>query len=68
MAEKIYRNQSQGMKCTNAECPTNPPSAKAKGKPKTGAAAKTTAAKATAAKSTATKAKAPAKSKPAAKK
>jgi DNA topoisomerase-1 len=73
MAEKIYRNQSQGMKCTNAECPTNPPSAKAKGKPKTGAAAKastakTATAKTTTAKSTATKAKAPAKSKAAAKK
>jgi DNA topoisomerase-1 len=73
MAEKIYRNQSQGMKCTNAECSTNPPSTKPKGKPKTAAAskatpAKTAAAKSTAAKSTATKAKAPTKSKTAAKK
>lgn len=33
MAEKIFRKQSQGMKCTNAECPTNPP-------PKTKARAK----------------------------
>ena len=68
MAEKIYRNQSQGMKCTNAECSTNPPSTKPKGKPKTGAAAKSTAAKTTAAKTTATKAKAPAKTKAAVKK
>ncbi len=25
MAEKIFRGQSQGWKCTNADCPTNPP-------------------------------------------
>jgi len=49
MAEKIYRNQSQGMKCTNADCPTNPASAKPKAKPKAKAPArakaKTTAKK-----------------------
>jgi DNA topoisomerase-1 len=26
MAEKTFRNVSQGLKCTNAACPTNPPS------------------------------------------
>jgi DNA topoisomerase-1 len=34
MAEKVYRGQSQGLKCTNAECPTNPEPG---GKKKTGA-------------------------------
>jgi DNA topoisomerase-1 len=79
MAEKIYRQQSQGMKCTNAECSTNPPSTRPKAKGKTASSkatatkatatktaatkAKTTTAKATTAKAAATKAKAPAKSK-----
>ena len=34
MAEKVYRNVSQGMKCTNAACPTNASANGANGKKK----------------------------------
>ncbi|HEU4752480.1 MAG TPA: DNA topoisomerase, partial [Armatimonadota bacterium] len=47
MAERVYRGQSQGMKCTNAECPASGQSgANGKKKPARGAARSKTAARA----------------------
>jgi DNA topoisomerase-1 len=54
MAEKVFRGKSQGMKCTNAICPTNGGEAAAKAKKKPAARAK---AKAPAAASTRAKAR-----------
>ncbi len=46
MYEKMFRGKSQGWKCTNADCPTNPPVEK-KAKPARGGARATSAARST---------------------